>query len=75
MSKYSKTGRLTSLEPQLQNIPMRTEVSKNLREAFETKKEMRVVGFNYNQLELRVLSELGRNTSLMKSFRKMYDKK
>jgi DNA polymerase-1 len=67
------TGRLSSSNPNLQNIPIRTEVGKRIREAFVTRKGWRIVSADYSQIELRVLAHLAQDALLMDSFRKGED--
>jgi DNA polymerase-1 len=63
------TGRLSSSSPNLQNIPVRTEVGRRIREAFVTRPGWRIVSADYSQIELRVLAHLARDPLLVESFR------
>ncbi|MCL2407618.1 MAG: DNA polymerase I [Defluviitaleaceae bacterium] len=54
----TSTGRLSSTEPNLQNIPIRTELGRNLRKAFVPAPSFVFVGADYNQIELRVLAHM-----------------
>ena len=49
------TGRLSSMEPNLQNIPVREELGRQLRKAFVPRDDKHLVGADYSQIELRVL--------------------
>ena len=63
------TGRLSSTEPNLQNIPIRTELGKNLRKYFTTKKEDYVlIDADYSQIELKVLAHLSRDANMTFAF-------
>ena len=64
----TKTGRLSSKEPNLQNIPIRTEDGRNLRKIFIPSKECVLLSFDYSQIELRVLAELGNVKNLISAF-------
>jgi DNA polymerase I len=63
------TGRLSSSNPNLQNIPVRTEVGRRIREAFVTAPGWRIVSADYSQVELRVLAHLSQDPLLLESFR------
>ena len=63
------TGRLSSTEPNLQNIPIRTELGKNLRKYFTTKKDDYVlIDADYSQIELKVLAHLSRDANMIFAF-------
>jgi DNA polymerase-1 len=63
------TGRISSNNPNLQNIPVRTELGKSIRRAFAAPKEMRIVSADYSQIELRVLAHLSKDEVLIDAFR------
>jgi DNA polymerase-1 len=67
------TGRLSSSNPNLQNIPVRTDVGRKIREAFVTEPGWRIVSADYSQIELRVLAHLSQDPLLLDSFRKGED--
>ena len=63
------TGRISSTEPNLQNIPVRTEEGKQIRRAFLAKDESHVlVNADYSQIELRILAHLSEDETLINSF-------
>ncbi len=63
------TGRLSSTEPNLQNIPVRTEEGRNIREAFRPEKEgWSFLGADYSQIELRLLAHLSEDPHLVEAF-------
>ncbi|MBI2385854.1 MAG: DNA polymerase I [Elusimicrobia bacterium] len=64
----SVTGRLSSLDPNLQNIPIRTEAGRRIRRAFIAPKGKVLVSADYSQIDLRVLAHESQDATLMKSF-------
>lgn len=69
----TSTGRLSSSDPNLQNIPVRTEEGRSIREAFIPEKGNLLVSADYNQIELRILAHLSQDAVLLDSFRKNED--
>ncbi|MDD3284266.1 MAG: DNA polymerase I [Patescibacteria group bacterium] len=62
------TGRLSSSDPNLQNIPIRTELGKEIRRAFVAKKGYKLLCADYSQIELRVIASLSNDEKMIKSF-------
>lgn len=62
------TGRLASSDPNLQNIPIRTEVGRDIRKAFVAPKGRILVTADYSQIELRLLAHLSRDPALIDAF-------
>jgi DNA polymerase-1 len=62
------TGRLSSNDPNLQNIPIRTEVGRAIRDAFVAREGCLIFAADYSQIELRVLAHLSRDEALLEAF-------
>ncbi len=67
------TGRLSSTEPNLQNIPIRTELGRSIRSAFVAPPGHQLVSADYSQIELRVLAHLSQDPVLLDAFRSGQD--
>lgn len=67
------TGRLSSSNPNLQNIPIRSEEGRRIRTAFVPEPGWRLLSADYSQIELRLLAHLSRDPVLVESFRKGQD--
>jgi len=62
------TGRLSSSDPNLQNIPIRTEDGRRIRQAFEPSKGHKFVSADYSQIELRVMAHMSKDKGLLTAF-------
>ena len=64
----TRTGRISSLEPNLQNIPIRTELGREMRKFFTAGEGCLLVDADYSQIELRVLSDLAADENMINAF-------
>lgn len=69
----AQTGRLSSTDPNLQNIPVRTELGKHIRTAFVAGKGRRLVSADYSQFELRLAAALSNDTDMIDMFNRGAD--
>jgi DNA polymerase-1 len=67
------TGRLSSSNPNLQNIPIRTEIGRRIREAFVAKPDHLLVSADYSQIELRILAHFSQDPAFLEAFRSGQD--
>jgi DNA polymerase-1 len=73
LQTVAATGRLSSTDPNLQNIPIRTDVGKEIREAFIARPGFVVLSADYSQIELRVLAHLSQDPELLRAYRERDD--
>ena len=67
------TGRLSSSDPNLQNIPIRTEDGRRIRQAFEPSNGNKFISADYSQIELRVMAHMSKDEGLLEAFREGQD--
>ena len=69
----AQTGRMSSTDPNLQNIPVRTEEGRRIRQTFIAAKGHKLVSLDYSQIELRVLAHIAEIEALVEAFRNGLD--
>lgn len=65
----TSTGRLSSSDPNLQNIPIRTELGKKIRKVFIAKPGFSLIALDYSQIELRIVASLSKDDKMINSFK------
>ncbi len=69
----ASTGRLSSTNPNLQNIPIRTAQGRRIREAFIAPRGRKILALDYSQIELRIMAHLSADESLLRAFEQGLD--
>ena len=69
----TRTGRLSSIEPNLQNIPMRSEEGRTIRKAFLPSQDSLIISSDYSQIELRILAHMADVKALIDAFKEGKD--
>ena len=69
----TSTGRLSSTDPNLQNIPIKTSKGKKIRKTFIAQGEKRIFAADYSQIELRIMAHLSEDKNLLKAFKNKID--
>ncbi len=69
----TRTGRISSAEPNIQNIPVRTEIGRNFRKFFVAPEGKTLVDADYSQIELRVLASLANDKVMIETFKENRD--
>lgn len=69
----TRTGRISSNEPNLQNIPVRTELGRNMRKFFISEKGKTLIDADYSQIELRILAHLSGDKNMQAAFNEEKD--
>lgn len=65
----TRTGRISSTEPNLQNIPVRTELGREMRKFFRARNDWVLVDADYSQIELRVLAHIANDKNMIEAFK------
>ena len=65
----TRTGRISSSDPNLQNIPIRTEIGRQVRNAFRASPGYQLVAVDYSQIELRVVAHMSQDEAMLAAFR------
>ena len=73
MQTVTSTGRLSSVEPNLQNIPVRLELGREIRTFFAGENSNVIVDADYSQIELRVLAHISDDSTMISSFKNNID--
>lgn len=73
MQTVTTTGRLSSVEPNLQNIPIKLELGKKIRSFFVGEENRNIMDADYSQIELRVLADIANDNVMIDSFKKGID--
>ncbi len=63
------TGRLSSSNPNLQNIPIRTDIGREIRKSFITEKKWKIVSADYSQIELRIMAHNSNDEAMIEAFK------
>ncbi|MGN0477373.1 MAG: DNA polymerase I [Ruminococcus sp.] len=69
----TRTGRISSTDPNLQNIPVRTELGREMRKFFNAREGWMLVDADYSQIELRVLADISKDENMVEAFRENQD--
>jgi len=69
----AQTGRLSSTDPNLQNIPVRTEIGREIRKAFVAPKGRALISADYSQFELRIAASLSKDKGMIEAFKQGLD--
>ena len=67
------TGRLSSTNPNLQNIPIKSEEGRRIRQAFVPKAGSKIIAADYSQIELRIMAHLSKDEQLCRAFHEGID--
>ncbi len=65
----TSTGRLSSSDPNIQNIPIRTEIGREIRKAFVAESGCKLLSADYSQIELRLVAQMSKDENLMEAFK------
>lgn len=69
----TRTGRISSEQPNLQNIPIRTKLGKNLRKYFVAEEGYKLIDGDYSQIELRILADISNDENMIEAFNNNQD--